>query len=502
MANWKHWIWTLSRFFGDRRGNVALMFGMSLMPVILGFGMAVDYSRAIRAKQHMARAADAAALAIASSPGLTEQQMQQIAQDYVNANFTPGTYGVTPTLQVTQTGQSVQVTISGNVDTTFMSVAGVTTMPVHTHTEVVKGEKSIELIMVLDNTGSMGWSGKMTALKSAAHTLVDHLFGDEAQSQFVKVGLVPFAAAVNIGSDKLSSGWIDTTAQSSLAGEDFQPGVNVLDLYTQITNRSWNGCVRARPSPLDVQDSEPNASFPNTLWVPYFAPDGPDFWGYANRYAWDGSYGGSYYNYDARQRYIGKYSSLTLSTWEDDGPDFNCRTPEVTPLNNTKATIETAIDDMVTEGSTVIPAGLAWGWRLISPEEPFSEGVAYDDSDTVKAMILLTDGRNDVGGGLSNHNNSYYSAYGFATSGHLGSTSGNQSESVLDDKTETLCTSIKAAGIRLYTITFKLNDGPIKDLMRDCASSPSMYYDSPDNDELTVVFEDIAKGLNELRIAK
>jgi len=134
--------------------------------------------------------------------------------------------------------------------------------------------------------------------------------------------------------------------------------------------------------------------------------------------------------------------------------------------------------------------------------EPFTEGADYDDEDVVKAIILLTDGRNDIGGGLGNHNRSYYSAYGFAQSGHVGATNGTQAESVLNDKTEALCDNIKAQGIRIYTVTFQLSNGPIKDLMRDCATSSGMYYDSPSNSQLQTVFEEIGTNLSELRISK
>jgi len=178
-----------------------------------------------------------------------------------------------------------------------MHLAGINQVTVNAFTEVTLNEKQIELIMVLDNTGSMGWSGKLNALKTAASTLVDSLMvsnQNAAVNEDVKIGLVPFAAAVNIGADKLNSGWIDVLALSSIAGEDFQPGTNVLNLYNQIQNRSWNGCVRARPTPFDTQDTAPGGG--DTLWVPYFAPDEPDFWSYYNRYASDSGYSGSYYN--------------------------------------------------------------------------------------------------------------------------------------------------------------------------------------------------------------
>lgn len=489
-------------FESDRRGNVIILFGFTVIPVLLTIGLAIDYSRALNLKQRLGSALDAAALAIAATPNLTNEQIQEKAQAYFDANYPASELGTAGELTILTDEHKVTMSVTGEVDTAIMTIAGFHKMDVGASVEVTKKQRNIELVMALDNTGSMRWSGKIGALKDASEQLVNILFGEESESDDIKIGLVPFAAAVNIGSNNLNAGWIDTNAQSSLAAEDFTPGTNPLTLYGQITNRSWNGCVRARPEPFDTQDTFPAVAAPDTLWVPYFAPDEPDFSGYSNRFVSDEGYEGSYFDYDARQRYTGKFAGLTIPNWEDDGPDYNCRTPTVTPMTNVKADLLTAIDNMVSTGYTVIPTGLAWGWRLISPTEPFTEGADYDDEDTVKAMILLTDGQNDVSGGLGNHNRSRYSAYGYAQSGHLGSVNGNEAEDTLNTKTATLCANIKAQNIRLYTITFQLNDGPIKDLMRSCASKTSMYYDSPSNAQLQTVFEDIAKGLSELRISK
>lgn len=486
----------------DENGATILIFGLTLIPVIFGVGMSVDYGRALAARQRLGAAIDAAALAAAAWPDLTEAQIEAKALEYVSAHFPPGSEGAPDQINVSTSEETLSISADGHVETTFMRIAGINQIAVGAFAEVSLKQKKIELVMVLDNTGSMSWSNKIGALKNASKKLVDILKSDEKPNEeSVKIGLVPFAAAVNIGSDKLNSGWIDVAAQSDVASEDFQAGVNVLELYNQISNRSWNGCVRARTTPLDTRDDPPGGG-PGTLWAPYFAPDEPDFGSYANRYASDAGYGGSYWDYDARQRYTGKYSGLSVWGWGSKGPAFNCEMPAVTPLTQIKGEIVSGIDQMIASGNTVIPAGLAWGWRLISPTEPFTEGAAYDDNDVVKAIILLTDGENMVSGGLGTHNRSQYSAYGFAQSGHLGPTNGYQAESVLNDKTETLCTNIKAEGVRLYTITFQLGDGPIKELMRDCASAPEMYYDSPSNEQLETVFADIAKGLNDLRLSK
>ncbi|MEC9368142.1 MAG: TadE/TadG family type IV pilus assembly protein [Pseudomonadota bacterium] len=492
----------LRRFSRDSRGVTAIIFGLSLIPLVMMGGLAIDYGRALAAKERLGRALDAAALAAASSPDLTEAEIEERVQFYFDANFPNGAEGKPSSITVVKADKLIQLSATGIVPTTLLQMAGISTMPVDAYSEVTYKQKHIELVMVLDNTGSMSWNGKIDALKSASNTLTGILFDqvNNSANGEIKIGLVPFAATVNVGADKLGSGWIDVNAQSAIASEDFQAGVNVLTLYNQITNRDWNGCVRARSSAYDTTDAAPDINLPNTLWAPYFAPDEPDFNAYANRYASDTGYSGSFYDYNARQRYVGKYNNLSVSG--GSGPEFNCPTTPVTPLTSVRGTVESGINAMNAAGSTVIPAGLAWGWRVISPTPPYTQGVAYNDTNVIKAIVLLTDGTNDVGGGLSNHNRSYYNAYGFAQSGHLGATNGSQATTVLNNKTSTLCTNIKDEGVRLYTITFQLADGPIKDLMRDCATSVAMYFDSPSNEQLTTIFTEIAKDLSNLRISK
>ncbi len=284
---WKWFSNFLGRFAAERSGAVMLIFGIVLVPMLLGIGLAIDYSRALKTKQNLAQALDASALAVGSWPDLSEAEIKQKAQDFFDANYSASSLGTPSALNVAVMDGKITISATSDVDTTFMKMTGINQMSVGALTEVTLNEKKIELIMVLDNTGSMGWSGKLDALKTASNSLLDVLIPDEGSgiSEDVSIGLVPFAAAVNIGADKLGSGWIDVSAQSSITGEDFQPGINVLDLYGQIQNRSWNGCVRARPVPFDTLDTPAGAG--DTLWSPYFAPDEPDFSSYSNKYVSD-----------------------------------------------------------------------------------------------------------------------------------------------------------------------------------------------------------------------
>ena len=209
-----------------------------------------------------------------------------------------------------------------------------------------------------------------------------------------------------------------------------------------------------------------------------------------------------------RQCLTNKYKSKSVSG-TDVGPDFNCPPTAITAMTSTQATVNTAIDALTPKGSTVIPAGLLWGWRLLSPGAPFTEGSAYSDEKYVKAIILLTDGENDVNQASNGINKSSYNAFGYARNGHLGNANGSNANATLDAKTLAVCSAIKSASvnlggkeeIRLYTIGFQVTAAS-QTLLQACATKPDMFYNSPSNSQLAAIFQDIAQGLSELRIAQ
>ncbi len=482
---------------------------------MLAVGVAVDYGRALIVRDRMADAADAAALAIGSWPGLSQAELKVKAQQFFVANYPPSSLGTVGALDVSFVGDDIKISVSGKVPTSFMHLADIDKIDIGATTVVTKKERNIELALVLDTTGSMGQGGKLSAMQSAAKKMVQTLFQDQSRSDSLKISVVPFSGTVNIGADKKDSGWIDTRAKSAISYEDFKSGVNAFDLYDDLRNRKWAGCVRVRAEPYELTDDPPRSGVSASLFAPYLAPDEPDSGGYLNSYLDDGDCGQSSGGKgsgrrgggsktpspDQCQRYTGKYLNASVSG-SSKGPDYNCPESAVTPLTDDKSTVTTAINALEAKGNTVIPAGLVWGWRTLSPGEPFTEGSAYNDEKWVKALVLLTDGENSVNGGGNGHDKSAYNAFGYAQSGHLGSNDGNNAESILDDKTETVCDEIKSKDILVYTIGFQVTDGSTQKLLRNCASKPDMYYNSPSNDQLAAVFQDIAQGLGELRIAQ
>ena len=245
------------------------------------------------------------------------------------------------------------------------------------------------------------------------------------------------------------------------------------------------------------------------MFAPYLAPDeadddhdeGDD---YDNSYIEDGDCGTNKSNKRKAmrcQKYTGKYSHPDKDDYRASGPNWNCPPRALTALTNKLGPVVSAIETLQPSGNTVIPAGLLWGWRVLSPNAPFTEGEAYDENERIKALVLLTDGENSVSGGGNGKNKSVYNAFGYARNGHLGNKNGYGAEDELDSKTLTVCNNIKAKGIKLYTIGFQVN-WHTQDLLRNCASEDDMFYNSPSNEQLASIFQDIAQGLGELRIAQ
>lgn len=391
------------------------------------------------------------------------------------------------------------------------------TLQVAVTSEVTRDLRKLEVVLALDNTGSMATNDRIGKLRRAATTLVDILFDEADVSPHVKIGLVPFSGAVNLGPGALGRGWIDETGASVLNREDVALTVaqpSLLQLFQSMNNVPWGGCVRARLGGHDLLDTPPSLASPDTLFVPYFAPDEQ------GNIVVSGS-SNSYLIGDGTLPALYALQGLTAQLIANgNGPNFNCVQRPIQPLTDVRQTIADAITAMQPRGSTVIPEGLAWAWRVISPGLPYDEGAPYSDKTVTKVVILLSDGRNQVERGAPY--NSFYSAYGFANKGHIGPVNGSQSRQVLNAKTAALCDNIKADkdgnpntdDIYVYTIALEIDtgnaaiDAETKAMLEACATPPARcpgqqcFYDTPSSNDLDHVFSRIAVGLAGLRVAR
>ena len=267
-----------------------MIFGLAAIPLALAVGVAVDYGRALLVRERMQSALDAAGLAAGGWLGLSDAEMEVKAQDYFNANYLNSAVGTVSPVHLSTSGNTIVVSVTASVPTTFMRIANIDHVDAGATTTVARGMGTAEVALALDNSGSMTGS-KIDALKTAASELVDTLFDDAQNSPEadpIKIAVVPFAAGVNVGSQFANASWMDignnnpnhADAQRAYGAPSTTNNFTLLSSLKTSSGAAvtWGGCVEARPMPYDVSDDAASTGNPSTLFVPMFAPDEPDNW--------------------------------------------------------------------------------------------------------------------------------------------------------------------------------------------------------------------------------
>lgn len=529
---------TIDRWAADEQGVTAMLLAICFAVLMFIVAMAVDYGRAELERMHMQRVLDAATLAASHQLGTDQpdEKGRAAAEAFFQINSQHITQTQIETLEMDTLKGEVRATAGGNVLTSLLNAFDIARLEIGAGSRVVRGDGTMEIAMVLDNSGSMAGT-YIEDLKTAATNLVNTVFAGVTDSDKVKVALVPFAGSVNVGPQHRTADWIDGDGLSPLHHQNqlVSEKRTRFQLYDDLA-RAWGGCVEARSAPYDVTDTEPSAAVPATLFVPMFAPDEPDGENdagasYPNNYLSD--FGGTCaaptricVRYNSRRQRCDQYGNEPLdpiiaqgrtckyknASYTGAGPNAGCTTRPIEPLNSSKSDIVAAISQLAASGMTNISEGILWGWRTLSPSEPFTEGRPYSDTKNRKIMIVMTDGENTYNT-YSNQNKTGYLAYayglplpaplGMGQSGRLGTTY-TQSAILtqMNTKTITACANAKAEGITVYTIAFRLESSPATmSLLRNCASTSDKAYAASDGQALIQIFQIIGREISQIRVA-
>lgn len=524
------------RFRKCNKGNFGL-FAAVLIPLLMSAaGLAVEYTNMSRAKSELQNMLDASVLAVSkkgSQSGAYESLFQQVLKAQI-ANYS----------DMSLVDQSIDQTIGVNfINTNAHATASIPMvflkhlMPntISVSASATFSTRSIEIAIALDNTGSMG-TGGINALKAASHALLDSLGDIDTSRQSLKVGLIPFVTSVNIKGEGFDSLWIDEDGKSLYNGWTFltsaqratrrSTGNNSTDFSAASypdhaklfawSGTSWKGCVEARPAPYNYDLTAPDKTKPNTLFVPYFAPDEP-----GTRMTRGGNNSSSFNNSwldDAVsgdnasvQRSIAKYKTETPDPrdFKDTtgpltlGPNRACPSP-IVPLTATLSKVRTGIDAMqYWNGSgTNIAEGLAWGWRVLSPDAPYTQGAAFNPDVTSKILVIMTDGSNVSFGASNTINKSDYGSYGFLSDGRINSlTTQSNAEAYLNTATADMCTDIKKLGIEVYTVLYNTTASSVTTLFRNCATRKENFFMASDVSSLKRAFAAIGHSVSGVRIS-
>ncbi len=416
---------SIKKFRSNEDGNVAIIFGMAVVPFLMAAGMAVDYGRGVVAKHELQVALDSAVLAAGSLRLANDADRKALGKAYFEANFDSNTYGLTvPNDLITINNNVISADQSLTVKTKFMQVASLLSGASGNNSDMeLKSDATAlvpqigkaEISLVLDYSGSMddnlNGTDKYITMRDAAKDLINSLHGAAgASSGDIEFALVPFSYGVKA---KLMGKHLTDVNYDKLSG----------------TTR-YESCLSGRKK-NNTTDTEPSNG---------------------KRHRWQ-----------------------QTDLWYDKG-SYNSSRADKCPgmllmreLTSTTATLISDLNTWTPYGGTHISSGFQFGWHAISPNTVFDGGATYDkithsdpEQRVMKAIVLLTDGAQTVpayrqsGAGQDNPNTS--------------DSSWPMDKSNGEYNLEQQCINAKAEGIVVVTVAFDLNDTDTINRLEGCAS--------------------------------
>ncbi len=423
-------------FLKDSSANVTMIFGLSALPLMLAVGIAVDYSNMLDAKTKLQTAVDSAALAAAAEYGVGGTNYVMTAKKYIQTNKPESMAQGPIDVNVTVNTADLNVTVkaSGKVDSAFGNLFGTND----------SGSGSAE-----NQSSGSNNNGKI----SSEATVALPIFSDFHKGEIVLV--VDFSGSMDdyvdgqrkyVSMRNQVNSLINQLSQNG-NNDDVKFGLVPFSEYVRVTmqDRYFSGrtattnqtrCVEDRGYPYNTQSTTPNTSTTtnSTKWA-YFGNSGTNC--------------GSYSTYNAVVR----------------------------PMSFDHAGTITQMNQMRPLGNTHIALGMEWAYHMLTPNAPFTDAVPLHQADTLKAVVLLTDGAQTSGG------------YG---------PSGSWSVSRAEANLATLCSAMKTDGIRVVTVSFDLNDSQnssSETRLANCASGPQYYFNVETNAQLANAFGTIRDQL-------
>lgn len=340
--------------FRRREDGGLFVFGLfCLMMMMIMGGLAIDVMRFEQRRTVLQNTIDRAALAAADLTQTADPK--SVVKDYF-AKAGLGTIG-DDQIVVSQ-GQymewrKVEVVASETVPTWFLKWSGVKTLTAPAATTAEERIDNLEVSLVLDVSGSMGQAAsgttetKISLLRKAAVKFVDKMFtnvqGPGSAPGKLSISLVPYAQQVTLGAD-LASYFSLTNEHTKGTCVDFFAG--------DFTTLEIKGTLK-RTAYADARNTGTSPSF----------------------------------------RECFEYASRAVIAWGTVKSDLTAR-----------------INGLTAEGDTAIDIGAKWGLGLLDPstrsvlDARISAGkaisqltgrpYAYEDDESQKVLVLMTDGEN------------------------------------------------------------------------------------------------------------
>lgn len=451
------------RFARDEDGVItALACVIILMMVIVG-GISVDLMHNEMERVRVQNTSDRAVLAAAD----LEQELdpEAVVQDYFAKS---GMSDVVSGVDVSEglNFRTVTVDASTTTQTRFMSMFGVDTLPVPGRSTAEERISNVEISLALDISGSMAYNNRMPLLKDAAKEFVETVVRPENQGR-ISVSLIPYSEHVNAGPDLMS-----------------RLNVN--------TAHNFSHCVE-----FDVADFADVRINRDKV-------------------------------YDQAQHFQWNYNGSLNDRTNTVCPRYDYE--RITPFSQNAVALKEQIDQLQPRAGTSIFLGMKWAAGLLDPDfnaittdlavdnlvDPnfANRPAAYNSEDTLKTVVLMTDGQNSSSSRIRSdyydsasevahwdrsnfwwYLNNYVSYY-YRSRFYFQKYTATAGDLMLAN----MCEVAKENNIVIWSIGFEVTDHGA-DVMRECASSPSHFF-RVEGLEVEDAFRAIGRQINQLRLTQ
>ena len=452
----------LLRTFGRAEDGTVTIFAcyMVFIMILVG-GIGVDLMRNEMERTRLQAVADAAVLAAADLD--QQRDPSEVVQDYfAKAGLVDNVSNVDVDEGLNY--RTVTVDASTQMNTQFMDVMGVSTMNIPARARAEELVAKVEISMVLDISGSMSLNSKMPRLKEAAHSFLDSVLTAENEDR-VSINVVPYTAQVNAGNAIMSQ-------------------MNVTRKHP------YSSCVDFSNQDFSNRRISRTTSYEHMQ------------------------------HFDAGYSHNGIWGENSISNPGCPKRSFE----EITALSQDITALKSQVNQFQPRANTSIHLGMKWGVAMLDPTfNDFVPGLnvdnvfqnrpaAYDDVETLKTLILMTDGENvttyrirpavyanashalhwskyPLNWYLNRYVHSYY---------HGNWKRIKYTPSQADSLLHSVCDAAKAENIVIWTIGFEVSDHGAN-VMEQCASSPSHFF-RVEGIEISEAFNAIARQINQLRL--
>ena len=276
----------LQSYREDERGSLTI-FGLFIFLAILTVcGVAVDMMNYEKERVAVQNTLDTAIVAATrlNQEADTDEEVRALVKDYfLKAGYDPDIVTVNPNIEVPAGGdeetlRTVSAVVDFDLDTMFLNLVGVDSLPGAVGGGAREGQQLIEIALVLDISGSMGRNNKLQNMKDAAKEFVTFVL-DNNGTERVMISIIPYNMQVQMSEDLLGRlDWNDPLTE--ITPEPTHPGA--IKEYFQANDLAR--CARFLDADFDTRQLaaapeglERSAKFAPGNWS-YNIPNANGFW--------------------------------------------------------------------------------------------------------------------------------------------------------------------------------------------------------------------------------